>query len=200
MAGAAVIETVLVPSATPSTAGMASPPALSTAGVAPEMAGWLARVLGAAGPGGLSGVSSEQALAVVEAVEAVKSWADAVSIEATAVMVAEFEADFEADFADLGPEPAHSGPALSEPPRSGPPRSGPPQSGPPSAWERRRIIRTCRSAAAREIQVAIGLPITECQRRVWLSACEFERERPVLDQLRLGTLTLAREMTLVVAT
>ncbi len=200
MAGAAVIETVLVPSATPSTAGMASPPALSTAGVAPEMAGWLARVLGAAGPGGLSGVSSEQALAVVEAVEAVKSWADAVSIEATAVMVAEFEADFEADFADLGPEPAHSGPALSEPPRSGPPRSGPPQSGPPSAWERRRIIRTCRSAAAREIQVAIGLPITECQRRVRLSACEVERVRPVLDQLRLGTLTLARAMTLVEAT
>ena len=41
----------------------------------PDVMAKLALVLGAAVPGGLSGVSSEQALTVIEAVEAVKAWA-----------------------------------------------------------------------------------------------------------------------------
>ena len=147
---------------------MASPSVLPPAGLAAdvtasEVMGQLALVLGAAGPGGLSGVSSEQALRVVEAVEVVKAWADAITVDATAAMVAEFETDF----VDLEPES-------------------------PSAWERRRFLRTCRSAAAREIQVATGLPITQCQRRVWFSACEPERVGPVREAMRLGRVTLAR--------
>ena len=109
----------------------------------------------------MAGVSSEQALRVVEAAEAVKAWVDAISIEATAAMVTEFETDF----VHLEPEA-------------------------PSAWESRRFLRSCRSAAAREIQVATGLPITQCQRRVWFTACEPERVRPIRDQLRLGRVTL----------
>ena len=108
---------------------------------------------------------------VVEAVEAVKAWAEAISVDATAVMVTEFERDF----ADLEPEA-------------------------PSAWEIRRFRRSCRSAAAREIQVATGLPITQCQRRVWFSGCEPERVGPVRGLLRLGQVTLARAMALTEAT
>ena len=164
--------------------GIAATPVLSFAesgaDPAPEMAaGVLAQlemVLGAARPGGLSGVSSEQALRVVEAVEAVKAWADAVSLDSTAAMVAEIETDF----AQLEPEPAHSNA--------------------PSAWERKRFLSSCRSAAAREIQVATGLAITQCQRRVWFTACEPERVRPIREQLRLGRVTLARAMALTEAT
>jgi len=47
----------------------------------------LALVLSVACPGGLSGVSAEQALRVVDAVEAVKAWADSVAIDAVAAMV-----------------------------------------------------------------------------------------------------------------
>ncbi|HYO19940.1 MAG TPA: hypothetical protein VES02_14880, partial [Dermatophilaceae bacterium] len=147
----------------------------SAAGLAPEMvagmAAQLQSVLGAARKGGLSGVSSEQALQVVEAAEAVKAWADAISIDATAAMVTEFEADFE----HLEPET-------------------------PSAWESRRFLRSCRSAAAREIQVATGLPITQCQRRVWFAACEPERVAPIRELLRLGRVTLARAMALTEST
>jgi hypothetical protein len=131
----------------------------------------LAVLLGAAGPGGLSGVSSEQALTVIEAVEAIKAWADAVSIDATAVMITEFETDF----VHLGPET-------------------------PTVWERQRFVRSCRSAAAREIQVATGLPISQCQRRVWLAACEQERTGALLERMRLGQVCLARAMTLTEAT
>jgi uncharacterized Ntn-hydrolase superfamily protein len=60
----------------------------------PEMAAQLARVLAAARTGGLSGVTSDQALQVVEAVEALKAWGDSISLDATAVMVAELESDF----------------------------------------------------------------------------------------------------------
>ena len=176
MAGATSMATDPAPSSASRTAGMASPSVLPAAGLAAdvtasEVMGQLALVLGAAGPGGLSGVSSEQALRVVEAVEVVKAWADAITVDATAAMVAEFETDF----VDLEPES-------------------------PSAWERRRFLRTCRSAAAREIQVATGLPITQCQRRVWFSACEPERVGPVREAMRLGRVTLARAMTLTEAT
>ena len=136
-----------------------------------EVMGQLALVLGAAGPGGLARVSSEQALAVVEAVEAVKAWADSISLDATAAMIGEFETDF----VDLAPQS-------------------------PSTKGWRLFARTCRSAAAREIQVATGLPITQCQRRVWFSACEAERVGPVLEQMRLGRVTLARAMALTEAT
>ena len=142
-----------------------------TAGLTPEVTAQLRLVLGAGGLHGLSGVSSEQALRVVEAAEAVKAWVDAISIEATAAMVTEFETDF-----------VHLEP------------------GAPSAWENRRFLRSCRSAAAREIQVATGLPITQCQRRVWFTACEPERVRPIRDQLRLGRVTLARAIALTEAT
>jgi hypothetical protein len=137
------------------------------AGVAAQ----LETVLGAARPGGLSGVSSELALQVVEAAEALKAWADAISVDATAAMVARFEADFE----HLEPES-------------------------PSGWERRRFLRSCRSAAAREIQVATGLPITQCQRRVWFTACEPARVAPMRELLRLGQVSLARAMALAEAT
>ena len=147
----------------------------STAGPTPEIAAAVAAqlemVLGAARPGGLCGVSSEQALQVVEAAEALKAWVDAISIDATAVMVTEFEADFE----HLEPEA-------------------------PSAWQRRRFLRSCRSAAAREIQVATGLAITQCQRRVWFTACEPQRVAPIRQLLRLGRVPLARAMTLAQAT
>ena len=67
-------------------------------------------------------MSSEQALRVVEAAEAVKAWADSVAIDATAVMVTELETDF-----------THLAPAsLSS-----------------RGW--RIFLRSCRSAAAREI-------------------------------------------------
>ena len=153
---------------------------LSSSGVAPdsvdpEVLARLALVLGSAGRGGLKGIDSEQALAVVEAVEAVKAWADSISVDATAAMVTEFETEFE----HLKPEP---------------------RSTPPSAWESRRFLRSCRSAAAREIQVATGLPITQCQRRVWLTACEPERTGAVREQMRLGRVTLARAMALTEAT
>ena len=144
---------------------------LATTGLAPVVMDQLALVLSAASPGGLSGVSGDQALAVVEAAEAVKAWADSVSLDATGVMVTELETDF----ADLVPENLSS-----------------------RAW--RLFFRWCRSAAAREIQVATGLPITQCQRRVWLTACEPERVGPIREAMSLGRVTLARAMTLAEAT
>ena len=142
------------PSPARSVAGPAPGSVGSAAGLTPELAAGVAAqlevVLGAARPGGLCGVSSEQALQVVEAAEALKAWADAISIDAAAAMVTEFEADFE-----------HLEPEM------------------PSAWERRRFLRSCCSAAAREIQVATGLPITQCQRRVWFTACEPQRVGPI---------------------
>jgi hypothetical protein len=108
---------------------------------------------------------------VVEAVEVVKAWADSISLAATAALVTEFETDF----AHLAPES-------------------------PSTWGWTRFVRTCRSAAAREIQVATGLPITQCQRRVWLAACEPERVAPVREGMRLGRVTFARALTLTEAT
>ena len=145
----------------------AAPEVLSTAGLSAEMAAQLAVVLGAVGAGGLSGVDSEQALRVVEAVETVKAWADSVSVEATAVLVAELESEH----ADLAPDDPT-----------------------PRQW--RRFLGSCRSAAAREIQVATGLPISACQRRVWLSACEPERAGPVREAMRRGKVSFARAVTL----
>jgi hypothetical protein len=152
-------------------AGVAASGVLTANAGSSEVMGQLVLVLGAAGVGGLSGVSSEQALRVVEAAEAVKAWADSVAIDATAVMVTELETDF----THLAPASLSSG-----------------------GW--RIFFRSCRSAAAREIQVATGLPITQCQRRVWLTACEPERVGPVLEAMRAGRVTLARAMSLVEAT
>ena len=156
--------------------GLAAAPAASTAGlptaeVPPEVLGRLALVLGAAGPGGLSAVNSDQALAVIEAVEVVKAWADSVSLGAAAAMVREFETSF----AHLEPET-------------------------PNAHGSRRFLRHCRSAAAREIQVATGLPIMTCQRLVWFAACESERVEPVVELMRLGRVSLARARAVVEAT
>lgn len=147
-------------------------PAITADDVAtPDVMAQLDLVLSAAGAGGLSGVDSEHALLVVEAVESVKAWADSVSVAATASMVAQFETDF----VDLAPES-------------------------PSTWGWTRFVRSCRSAAAREIQVATGLPITQCQRRVWLSACEPERVGPVLAAMKAGQVTFARALALTEAT
>jgi hypothetical protein len=148
-------------------ADLVPPSVLPAADAAPEVMDQLAVVLGAAAAGGLAGVGSEQALRVVEAVEIVKAWADSVSVEATAVMVAELETDF----VDLVAEE-------------------------PSSWQWRRFVQSCRSAAAREIQVGTGLPITACQRRVWLSACERERVGAVREAMRLGRVSFARALTL----
>jgi hypothetical protein len=164
-----------------STDPFASPAILSTAGLDPDAAvpevvatgvmGQLALVMSSAEAGGLSGVNGEGALRVVEAAEVVKAWADSVSLAATAAMVTEFETDF----VDLAPET-------------------------PSARGWTRFVRTCRSAAAREIHVATGLPITQCQRRVWLAACEPERVGPTREAMRLGQVTLARALALTEAT
>jgi hypothetical protein len=154
-----------------------SPASVSPASVSPEPVGALsvmdrlALVVSAAGQGGLAGVDSEQALRVIEAVEAVKAWADSVSLAATSAMVCEFETDF----VHLAPEK-------------------------PTTWGWTRFARTCRSAAAREIQVATGLPITQCQRRVWLAACEPDRVGPVRKAMRLGRVTFARALALTEAT
>lgn len=108
---------------------------------------------------------------MVEAAEAVKAWAESVSLEATSTMVRRFETDW----VHLAPEaPTTRG------------------------WQ--LFFRHCRSAAAREIQVATGLPITQCQRRVWLAACEPERVGPVREAMRLGRLTLTRAIALAEAT
>jgi hypothetical protein len=170
----------------PSTVGIVPPTILSSVRPAPELAAPdvgmtgvmtdLALVLNAASSGGLSGVTSEQALRVVEAVEALKAWADAVSLDATAAMVDVFETDF----VHLAPEPSPSNPSTSR------------------GWQ--LFFRHCRSAAAREIQVATGLPITQCQRRVWLSAGEPERVGPAREAMRAGRVTLARAMTLTEST
>ncbi|MBE3075179.1 MAG: hypothetical protein IMZ75_09570, partial [Actinobacteria bacterium] len=157
-------------------AGVAASGVLTANAGSSEVMGQLVLVLGAAGVGGLSGVSSEQALLVVEAAEAVKAWADSVSLDATAAMVA----GFETDWVHLAPEPS--------------------QSNTPTVRGWRLFLRHCRSAAAREIQVATGLPITQCQRRVWLTACEPGRVGPVREAMRAGRVTLARAMTLVEAT
>jgi len=116
------------------------------------------------------------ALGVVAAVAAVEAWADAVSIDATAVLVAELESDL----VHLAPDhDVDSGPTA-------------------RGWQ--RFFRHCRSAAAREIQVATGLPVTQCQRRVWLSACEPERAGGVRAVMALGGVTLARAIALVEGT
>jgi hypothetical protein len=150
--------------------GVAAPEMAAGDRVAPEVMVQLALVMGA-GAGGLSGVDSEGALRVVEAVEAVKAWADSVSLAATAAMVSEFETDF----VHLAPES-------------------------PSRWGWTRFVRTCRSAAAREIQVATGLPVTQCQRQVWLAACEPERTGVVREAMRLGRVSFARAWALTQAT
>jgi hypothetical protein len=137
----------------------------------PDAIAQLALLVRAANPGGLSGVNSEYALRVIEAAEAVKAWADSIAVDATAAMVREFETEW----VHLAPES-------------------------PSTRGWTRFVRHCRSAAAREIQVATGLPITQCQRRVWLAACEPGRISLVLEQMRLGHLTLARATTLAQAT
>ena len=147
-------------------------PGVAAPGVAAlDVMGQLALVVSAAAAGGLSGVDSEHALAVVEAVESVKAWADSVALDATAAMVSEFESDF----AEIAPQS-------------------------PSTRLWTVFVRSCRSAAAREIQVATGLPITQCQRRVWLSACEPERVGPVRESMKLGRVTLLRAMALAEST
>jgi len=100
-----------------------------------------------------------------------KAWADAVALEATAVMVAQLETDF----SFLAPDTDGA-----------------------QAW--RRFFGRCRSAAAREVQVATGLPIGQCSRRVWLAACEPERAGGVRALMATGGVTLARAMSLVEAT
>jgi hypothetical protein len=175
MAGMTSPSAAPAPPPDQSAAGTARPPVLSTAlaatGLAPDMAAQFERVLGAARPDGLSGVSSDQALAVVVAAEAVKAWADSISMDATAVMVTEIETDF----AHQVPEGRSS-----------------------RTW--RLFYRWCRSAAAREIQLVTGLPITACQRRVWLTACEPERVGALREAMGLGRVTLARAITLAEAT
>jgi len=54
--------------------GVVGPDVVGLDALSPEVMAQLVLVLGAAAPGGLSGVGSEQALRVVEAVEAVKAW------------------------------------------------------------------------------------------------------------------------------
>ena len=89
-------QPVLSPNTGPVT-GLVMPdlvaPDLVAPGAVPEVMVQLALVM-EAGAGGLSGVGSEKALQVVEAVEAVKAWADSIALSATAVLVGELESDF----------------------------------------------------------------------------------------------------------
>ena len=109
MAGTTSVPTVMapllaravaVPSAAPVASVVVEAPApvlsgaLAAAGAVPGVMGQLELVISAGRPGGLSGVSGDQALTVVEAVEAVKAWADAIALAATAVLVGELESDF----------------------------------------------------------------------------------------------------------
>ena len=171
MAGGSGFETDLTPGVVAPEMDGVTPNGVVPEVVAPDVMAQLALVVAAGARGGLSGVSSEQALRVVEAVETVKAWADAVSLDATAAMVTEFETEW-----------VHLAPQT------------------PTARGWQLFFRHCRSAAAREIQVATGLPISQCQRRVWLTACEPERVGPVREAMRLGRVTLARAMALTAGT
>ncbi|MDQ1537251.1 MAG: hypothetical protein QOE58_1644, partial [Actinomycetota bacterium] len=115
-------------------------------------------------------MNGNQVLRVVEAAETVRSWADSVSLTATAALVAEVEKDF----ADLGVKRTAR------------------------IWT--RFVRGCRSAVAKDIMVATGLPVYQCQRRVWLASCESERTGPVRELMRLGRLTFERAVALTEAT
>ena len=174
---AAPVASVAVPSPAPvaSVAVLTPAPvlsaALAAAGAVPGVMGQLELVISAGRPGGLSGISGDQALTVVEAVEAVKAWADSIALTATAVLVGELESDF----THLAPESLAS-----------------------RGW--RVFFRSCRSVAAREIQVATGLAVTACQRLVWLAACEPERSAAVREAMSRGQVSLGRAMSLVEAT
>ncbi|MDQ1536149.1 MAG: hypothetical protein QOE58_542, partial [Actinomycetota bacterium] len=113
-----------LPAGSTSPAGGAELPVGSTSpAVAAEVMAQLALLLGAGGSGGLSGMDGDQVLRVVEAAETVRSWADSVSLTATAALVGEVEKDF----ADLGVKRTAR------------------------IWT--RFVRGCRSAVAKDIMV-----------------------------------------------
>ncbi len=119
-------------------------------------------------PGGLRGATSEDALQVIEAAEVVKAWAESSAVAAAAYLTRELESARSLDDAD-------------DLTRMG----------------RQRLVRECRSVAAREIQVATGRPITQCQSLIWLAACEDERTATVRALMAQGRLSYHRALCLV---
>jgi len=118
--------------------------------------------------GGLRGATAEDALQVIEAAEVVKAWAESRAVAAAACLTRELESDRSRD-----------------------------EAGDLTRMGRQRFVRECRSVAAREIQVATGRPITQCQSLIWLAACEDERTATVRSLMALGRLSYHRALCLV---
>ena len=141
--------------------------ALSFAGV-PDVWDQVALLKRFAAPGGFLGATGDQALLVIEAAEAVKAWADSGAVMAAAHLTRELESDR----------------SLQDPRDR-------------TRLGRQRFVRECRSVAAREIQVATGRPITQCQSLIWLAACEDERTATVRCLMGQGRLSYHRALCLV---
>ena len=122
----------------------------------------------ATAPGGLFGASGDEALRVIEAAEAVKAWAESGGVAAAAHLTRALEWDR----------------SMQDP--SDRTRMG-----------NQRFVRECRSVAAREIQVATGRPITQCQSLIWFAACEDERTATVRFLMGQGRLSYHRALSLV---
>lgn len=122
----------------------------------------------ATAPSGLFGASGDEALQVIEAAEAVKAWAEAGAVAAAAHLTRALESDRSMQDPDDRTRMGHQ-----------------------------RFRRECRSVAAREIQVATGRPITQCQSLIWLAACEDERTATVRSLMGQGRLSYHRALTLV---
>jgi len=118
--------------------------------------------------GGLLGATGDEALQVIEAAEVVKAWADSSAVAAAAHLTRELESD--RSMWDSGDR---------------------------TKMGRQRFVRSCRSVAAREIQVATGRPITQCQSLIWLAACEDERTANVRSLMAQGRLSYYRALSLV---
>jgi len=139
----------------------------SFAGV-PDVWDQVALLRRVAAPGGFRGATGDQALLVIEAAEAVKAWADSGAVMAAAHLTRELESDR----------------SLQDPRDR-------------TRLGRQRFVRECRSVAAREIQVATGRPITQCQSLIWLAACEDERTATVRCLMGQGRLSYHRALALV---
>jgi hypothetical protein len=134
----------------------------------PDLSDQLALLERAAVTGGLRGASGDEALGLIAAAEAVKGWAESIAVAAAATLTRKLESD-----------------RSSQDPRDR------------TKLGYLRFVRECRSVAAWEIQVATGLPITQCQSLVWFAACEDERTATVRALMRQGALSYRRALDLV---
>ena len=134
----------------------------------PDVLDLLALLQRVAAPGGLRGATGDEALKAIEAAEAVKAWAESSAVAAAACLARELESERSLLSAkDL------------------------------TRLGYVRFVRECRGVAAREIQVATGRPITQCQSLVWFAACEDERTATVRALMGEGRVSYARALSLV---